>query len=363
MPTKSDSSIAAHRAARDAALVYTTDSVPGIQRIRNGKGFVYQNSKGRRIRSAATLARIHHLVIPPAWSDIWICTAATGHLQATGRDARGRKQYLYHPRWRSIRDCKKFDRMAAFGRALPRIRRRVTHDLRQAGITRTKVLATVVRLLEESLIRVGNDEYARANNSFGLTTFKNRHAQVSGSMVRFQFRGKSGKAHAIAISDKKVAKIVKRCQELPGHNLFEYLDEDGQPRGIHSGQVNEYLHEITGEEFTAKDFRTWAGTLSAAKLLSRSESITQSKLAAAVKDVAKQLGNTPMVCRNSYIHPMLLSTAEKNRFRELFQYKHPNGHGKYGLRQDEVALLRLLKAYRAPSTNGEQSNRRRTMTP
>ncbi|HEY2826482.1 MAG TPA: hypothetical protein VGJ04_02695 [Pirellulales bacterium] len=360
MRTKSDPSVTARKAARDASLIYTTDSVPGIQRIRNGKGFVYKNSKGKRIGGALTLARIHHLVIPPAWSDVWICAAANGHLQATGRDARGRKQYLYHSRWRSIRDGNKFDRMAAFGRALPRIRRRVASDMRQSGITRTKVLATVVRLLEESLIRVGNEEYARENNSFGLTTLKNRHAQVSGSTVRFQFQGKSGKTHAIDVSDKKVAKIVKRCQELPGHDLFEYLDEEGQAHPIHSGQVNDYLHEIVGEEFTAKDFRTWAGTLSAAKLLSKSAAITQSKLAAAVKDVAKQLGNTPAVCRNSYIHPMFLSTAEKNRFRELFQDTHRNGHQKRGLRQDEVALLRLLKAYGAASTNGEQSNIRRT---
>ncbi len=254
--------------------------------------------------------RIQKLVIPPAWSDVWICPHATGHLQATGRDARGRKQYLYHERWRSVRDGTKFDRMAAFGRALPHSSQSLTR-LKANRNLRTKVLATIVRLLEESLIRIGNEEYARENHSFGLTTLKNHHAQVSGSTIRFQFRGKSGKTHSIAVNDKKVAYILKRCQELPGHDLFEYLDENGSPRRIHSGQVNEYLHEITGEEFTAKDFRTWAGTLSAATLLSKVEAITQSKLAAAVKDVAKQLGNTPAVCRSSYIHPMVLYPGRK----------------------------------------------------
>lgn len=360
MPKKSDSALASRKAARAASLVHTSDTGPGIKRVHSGKGFVYKNAHGRPLHNAAALSRIRKLVIPPAWSDVWISPRANGHLQATGHDARGRKQYLYHERWRSIRDGNKFDRMAAFGRALPRIRRRVARDLKMTGITQNKVLAAVVRLLEESLIRVGNEEYARDNNSFGLTTLKNRHAEVHGSTISFQFRGKSGKTHSIAVNDKRVAKVLKQCQEIPGHDLFEYLDEEGKPHSIHSGQVNEYLHEIAGEDFTAKDFRTWAGTLSAAKLLSKSEAVTQSKLAAAVKDVAKQLGNTPAVCRNSYIHPMLLSTDEKNTFRELFQHAQRNGSNNHGLRQDEATLIRLLKAYGAASSNGQHSNSRST---
>ena len=344
-PHKQDEpAVVARNVAREASLVYSTDAAPGIQRVRRGKGFIYKTPSGRQLTKRTTLARIQRLVIPPAWSDVWICPQGKGHLQATGRDAAGRKQYLYHPRWRSVRDNNKFERMAEFGRALPRIRRRVARDLRQPGITRTKVLATVVRLLEESLIRVGNEEYARTNHSFGLTTLKNRHATVSGATICFQFRGKSGKTHSIDVHDKKIAKIIRQCQDLPGHDLFEYLDGDGIAHGINSGQVNEYLHEIAGAEFTAKDFRTWAGTLSAAQVLSKSEATTQSKIAAAVKEVAEQLGNTPAVCRNSYIHPIVLSSAEKHTLRQLL-YATKNRRGpRSGLRQDEVALLGLLKA-------------------
>ena len=251
------------------------------------------------------------MVIPPAWNDVWICPRADGHLQAVGRDARGRKQYRYHPRWRDVRDRTKYDRMIAFGRALPKIRRRLKRDLSLPGLPREKVLAAVASLLESTRFRIGNDEYRRQNDSYGLTTLRNRHVEVSGARLRFRFRGKSGKIGEVALSDSRLARIVRRCQDIPGQELFQYVDESGQPRAIDSGDVNEYLRAISGDDFTAKDFRTWSGTVLAYAALRRcgraaSKAEAQRKVVLAIAEVAKRLGNTPAVCRKSYIHPRVI---------------------------------------------------------
>jgi DNA topoisomerase-1 len=298
-------------AAQAACLRYVSDEWPGIRRERRGSGFIYLDASGSFIRDPATIERIRSLVIPPAWRDVWICPHPSGHIQATGRDDRGRKQYIYHPRWRAVRDEAKFLHLAAFGAALPRIRRRVSRDLKLPGIPRAKVLATLVRLLETTLIRIGNDEYARTNGSFGLTTLRNQHVEVHGSRIRFRFRGKSGKLHEIDVADPRLARLVKRCQELPGQELFQYLDEQGQPHAVDSADVNDYLREITGEDFTAKDFRTWAATLLAAEALRSEHSPTsaaaaQRAIAQMVKSVASRLGNTATICRKCYIHPAVI---------------------------------------------------------
>ena len=297
--------------ARSAGLVYTTDGTPGISRIKRGKGFVYTDERNRPVKGKEILARIRSLVIPPAWTQVWICPNSRGHLQATGRDARGRKQYRYHPKWREVRDSTKYERMLAFGRALPAIRRRTDADLRRDGLPREKVLAAVVRLLEKTFIRVGNDEYARDNGSFGLTTMRTRHVTVSGSRVRFIFRGKSGVDHALALDDKRLARIVKQCRDLPGQELFQYRNDDGAIVDIGSADVNAYLKDLTGEEFTSKDFRTWAGTVLAAQLLRDFEQVdsqarAKKNVVTAIEQVAKQLGNTRAVCRKCYVHPAVI---------------------------------------------------------
>jgi DNA topoisomerase-1 len=297
--------------ARGAGLVYTDDSRPGFRRLKRGKGFAYVDARKRPIRSAADLARIRSLVIPPAWTDVWICSNPRGHLQATGRDARGRKQYRYHPKWRAVRDSTKYERLILFGRALPAIRRRTDADLRRAGLPREKVLAAVVRLLEKTFIRVGNDEYARDNKSFGLTTMRDGHVRISGATVRFIFRGKSGVEHALALDDRRLARIVKQCRDLPGQELFQYRDEHGAVIDIGSADVNAYLKDITGEEFTSKDFRTWAGTVLAAQLLRDFEEVdsqarAKKNVVEAIEQVAKQLGNTRAVCRKCYVHPAVI---------------------------------------------------------
>src|SRR5919107_213286 len=253
--------------AESAGLRYVSDTMPGIRRKRSGSGFSYVGPDGKAVKDPATLARIRSLAIPPAYVDVWICPTANGHIQATGRDARGRKQYRYHPKWRETRDETKFGRILAFSEALPGIRKRVESDLSKPGLSREKVLATVVRLLDCTGIRIGNDEYARSNRSFGLTTLQDRHVEISGSNMRFEFRGKSGKNHSVSLSDRRLAKIVRRCQDIPGEDLFQYVDEDGVRQTISSGDVNDYLREISGQEFTAKDFRTWAGTLLAIESL------------------------------------------------------------------------------------------------
>lgn len=298
---------------KHARLRYSSDEKPGIRRKKSGQGFQFVGPHGRRITDGETLRRIKHLAIPPAWTDVWICPFESGHIQATGRDARGRKQYRYHERWREQRDDTKFARMVKFARVLPKIRGRVRHDLQRRGLPREKVLATIVRLLESTLIRVGNDEYARDNHSYGLTTMRNRHVAVRGEKLRFAFRGKSGKQHEISLYDRQLARIVKKCQEMPGQELFVYEDETGVVRDVCSQDVNEYLREITGEDFTAKDFRTWAGTVLAAIALREFETVTlqtqvKKNIVRAIEAVARLLGNTPSVCRKCYIHPEVLDS-------------------------------------------------------
>lgn len=298
--------------AKIAGLRYVSDvRTPGIRRTGSQKRFRYVDPHGRSIADRAELQRIKALVIPPAWRDVWICPDPRGHLQATGRDARGRKQYRYHPRWREVRDEVKYGRLIAFAEALPRIRARADADLRRNGLPREKVLATVVQLLEKTLIRVGNEEYARDNGSIGLTTMRDQHAKVNGKTVRFEFRGKSRIQHAIDLRDARLARIVKACRDLPGYELFKYVDEGGTHQVIDSADVNAYVREISGEDFTAKDFRTWAGTVLAAKALADVAAFTSNadakrKIAGAVESVAKRLGNTKAVCRKCYIHPAIL---------------------------------------------------------
>jgi DNA topoisomerase-1 len=313
-----DTKIAAEsvEAAEDAGLRYVSDDQPGFSRRRKGEEFEYLDQKGKRIRDEQRLLRISRLGIPPAWSDVWICPSPNGHIQAIGRDARRRKQYRYHERWREIRNENKYDRLINFGRALPKIRRRLEKDLALTGLPLEKVLATIVQLLEWSLIRVGNEEYARENKSFGLTTMQDRHVDVKGSKLRFRFRGKSGRQHEVDVTDRRVAKIVLKLQDLPGQDLFQYVDDEGDPHNITSQDVNEYLREITGEDFTAKDFRTWAGTVLAAIALSAAgefETKRQAKanIKNAIEAVAKILGNTPAICRQCYIHPIVLETYLK----------------------------------------------------
>jgi DNA topoisomerase I len=295
--------------ARSAGLRYTTDARRGIRRKRNGRAFRYVGPDGRAIRGAE-LTRIRSLVIPPAWTDVWISPDPRGHLQATGRDARGRKQYRYHSKWREVRDDTKYHRMIGFAHALPRIRRTTSDHLRRPGLPREKVLATVVRLLEKTLIRVGNDEYAKSNRSYGLTTMRDGHVDVTGARLRFSFRGKSGVEHEIDLDDRRLARIVKQCRDLPGYDLFQYLDGDDQRQSVGSEEVNAYLKEITGQDLTSKDFRTWAGTVLAAGLLIECEAVTshaQAKrnIVSVVETVAGKLGNTKAVCRKCYIHPAI----------------------------------------------------------
>ena len=299
--------------ARAAGLRYVTDSRPGWRRApKRGGGFRYTDADGKPIRATADVARVAHLAIPPAWTDVWICPFPNGHIQATGRDARGRKQYRYHERWREARDATKFERTIAFGDALQRIRAQVDRDLRRPDLGRERVLATVVRLLDTTYIRVGNEEYARENRSFGLTTMRERHVEVEGSKLRFEFRGKSGKQHSVAVADRRVARVVTRLQELPGQQLFQWLDEAGEVHGVESDDVNEYIRAAAGQDFTAKDFRTWAGTVLAAWALQElgeyaSQTEAKRHVVEAVEKVARHLGNTPAVCRRCYVHPEVIS--------------------------------------------------------
>ena len=327
--------------AEAAGLAYVNDHDPGITRRRSGKGFTYRGRNGAPVKDRATLQRIRGLAIPPAWNDVWICPDPNGHIQAVGRDQKGRKQYLYHPEWRAHRDESKYGRMAAFGRALPGLRLRVEHDLHRQGLPREKVLAAVVRLLEVTLIRVGNDEYAQQNKSFGLTTLRKRHVDVSGAGAVFEFRGKSGKTHRTAFKDRRLAAIVRRCEELPGQRLFQYIDEDGHRHAVGSHEVNGYIREALGDGFSAKDFRTWAGTLTCAVALldaepPSSQTVAKRAINQCVRQTAARLGNTPAVCRSSYIHPAVFETyAEGELARRLAV-----GEG----RAPETALLDFLDA-------------------
>jgi DNA topoisomerase I len=364
--------------AHEGGLRYVTDQMPGIRREQHNGGFRYCYATGDVVREERVLGRIKSLAIPPAWTEVWICPDPCGHLQATGRDARGRKQNRYHPRWREIRDETKYARMIAFARVLPRIRRRVGTDLALPDLPRKKVLATVVRLLEVSLIRVGNEEYARQNKSFGLTTMKDRHVDVNGSSLTFRFRGKSGKWHEVDIRDGGLARIVKSCQEVPGQELFQYYNEEGKRDSISSEDVNEYLREISGTDFTAKDFRTWAGTVLAARALrefQRFDSKAQARknLVQAIESVAQRLGNTVAVCRKCYVHPdvigayldgtlvtMLKRRAERQLSREL-KHLPPEEGAVLGLLQQRLAAeekdpgrFAAEFARRKKSRNGKQ---------
>jgi len=295
-------------AASEAGLRYVSDHMPGIRRRRAGRAFFYRDAKGGTVTDPSTLARIRKLAIPPAWNSVWICASANGHLQATGIDARGRKQYRYHSGWRALRDETKYNRMVAFGRALPAIREHVAQDLRREGLPREKMLATIVRLLETTLIRIGNREYARDNASFGLTTLRNRHVAVAGGTIHFEFRAKSGKMRRLDLKDRTLARIVKRARDLPGYELFQYVDKDGERHSIGSDDVNDYLKDAAGADFTAKDFRTWAGTVLAALALREfeafdSEAAAKRNITHAIEQVAGRLGNTVSICRKCYVHP------------------------------------------------------------
>jgi DNA topoisomerase I len=350
-PASTGSDIAVLKAtAKAAKLRYSSDRTPGITRVRTRSGFGYRHPDGTKVADEETLARIRKLAIPPAYEKVWICPDPNGHLQAVGRDARGRKQYRYHPRWREVRDEGKYGKMLLFGKLLPKIREQVARDLSRRGLPRERVLATIVKLLETILMRIGNEEYARVNHSYGLTTLRNRHVRVEGgSRICFDFRGKHGTEHHIDLRDKKLAAIVRRCQELPGQDLFQYLDEDGAPHAIGSEDVNDYLREITGEDITAKDFRTWAATNLAAlafRDLEDFDTRTKAKknIVQAVESVARRLGNTPAICRKCYIHPAVFegyldgTLLDTLKLRADETLENPGT----GLKAEEVAVLAFL---------------------
>ena len=340
--------------ARAAGLRYVTDATPGIRRKRQGKGFRYVAPDGKPMHDPEVMRRIKSLAIPPAWTNVWICANPSGHLQATGRDARGRKQSRYHPRWREVRDETKYYRMMLFGAALPSIRKRVEQDLSLPGMPKEKVLAAIVRLLETTFIRVGNNEYAKENGSYGLTTLRNKHVSVKGATVTFDFKGKSGREHTIDLHDRRMAAIIKRCHDLPGYELFQYIDPEGNRHSIGASDVNDYLRQITSEDFTAKDFRTWAGTVLACAMLRETEPAetqTQAKknVVDAIKRVAARLGNTPSVCRKCYVHPAVLESymsgamvqsAKKEVAQEVEKEIEKDIHA---LRDEERELLKMLE--------------------
>jgi DNA topoisomerase-1 len=336
--------------AKAAGLRYVTDDEPGIRRVKRGKGFSFVDPQGRAVKDEKTLERIRKLAIPPAWTDVWICPRPNGHLQATGRDARGRKQYRYHADWREVRDETKFGRMIAFGESLPKIRERIDQDMSLRGLGRDKVLATVVKLLETTLIRVGNKEYVKQNNSFGLTTLRDQHVDVEGSKLRFEFRGKSGKEHSVEVQDRRLARIVKQCRDLPGQKLFQYLDEGGERQSVSSEDVNAYLRETTGEDFSAKDFRTWGGTVLALSALlevgaCESEREANKAVVEAIKHVSGQLGNRPAICRKYYVHPVVIETFLEGKLRDTLEevVDQKDSGDDSGLQRLETQVLRLLK--------------------
>ena len=358
------------QAAAEAGLRYVSDTERGLTRVKASGGFEYRDHRGDPIHDEATLARIRALAIPPAYTDVWICPRPDCHLQATGRDARGRKQYRYHPRWQEVRGDGKFDRVVAFGEALPRLRRRLARDLALTGFPRPKVQAIVVALMAATLVRIGNDEYARSNKSFGLTTLRNRHVEfVRGGRVRLRFRGKGGLSHDIALDDARLARLIRRCQQLPGQALFQYRDDDGNFQPVDSGEINEYLREAMGEGFTAKDFRTWGGTLAAFQCLATTAlpgageaaatAPSERALVAAqntvIADVARTLGNTPAVCRKAYIDPAVFAGWRDGRLQQAAQ-------GARGVRQWEQAALRFLKTARRAEARAARGKRTRPRT-
>ena len=336
-------------AAELAGLHYVDDEQPGIRRRRAGKGFSYRDADGNKVKDPATLARIRALAIPPAYTDVWICPDPDGHMQATGRDAKGRKQYRYHPRFRELAETNKYEHMLAFAKALPGIRAKVDAHMRLRGLSREKVLATVVHLLETTLIRVGNDDYVEQNRSYGLTTLENRHVKVEGGQLRFRFKGKSGKRWNLTLKDRRIARIVRACQEIPGQELFQYVDEDGRRHDVTSGDVNAYLREITGEDITAKDFRTWAGTVLAAMALRAFETVdseakAKKNIRAAIEQVAARLGNTPTICRKCYVHPEIINAyVDAGVLAEVKEQVEEELVDDLGvLKPEEAAVLSLL---------------------
>ena len=349
-------------AAEEAGLRYVHDSMPGIRRERAGDAFRYIGVDGAPIEDQRVLARIDTLAIPPAWSNVWIAPTSRGHIQATGRDEKGRKQYRYHPRWRQVRDEAKYFHLIAFAEALPRLRAQAQSDMELSGLQRDKVLATIIRLLDETNIRVGNEEYAKENKSFGLTTLRNQHVEVSGSALRFEFRGKSGKRHVVEVRDRRVARIVKRCQELPGHELFQYLDDDGARQHVESAHINAYLQRVTGQDFTAKDFRTWNGTVVAERALRELGGFTtdtQAKrnVVEAVKAASIQLGNTPTICRKCYVHPAVIDSYENGTLFAVApgRMERRLAKGAHGLRPDEARVLALLRQHELAAVDGTQA--------
>lgn len=350
-------------AAKAAGLRYVHDDRPGIRREPDGDAFRYLDAQGAVVEDETTLKRIRALAIPPAWLDVWICPQANGHLQATGRDARGRKQYRYHAKWREVRDEVKYERMIKFGKALPQIRKEVERALSLPGLPREKVLATIVYLLEATMMRIGNDEYARENKSYGLTTLRNRHVTIEGSAVQFRFRGKSGVRHDVKVQDRRVARIIQRSRDLPGQQLFEYVDENGEASTIDSSDVNDYLREITGEDYTAKDFRTWSGTVLAAMALREfekfdSEAQARKNIVRAIETVAAKLGNTPSVCRKCYVHPAVLESYLDGTMVEglLARAQETLAEDLHELEPEEAAVLAMLEQRLAQeSASGAQA--------
>jgi DNA topoisomerase-1 len=357
--------VAPREAAESAGLRYVSDERPGLRRKRSGKGFAYLRPEGARLSDRHVLSRIRSLAIPPAWTDVWICPFADGHVQATGRDARGRKQYRYHPRFREVRESTKFERVVAFADALPAIRSKVREHMTLRGLPRKKILATVVHLLETTLIRVGNDDYARQNKSYGLTTLENRHVEVNGSDVRFRFTGKGGKQWSLRVKDRRIAKVIRACQELPGQELLQYVDENGRQQDVTSNDVNDYLREISGQDITAKDFRTWAGTVLAAMALSElrgfdTRAQAKRNVRAAIERVAARLGNTPTICRKCYVHPEVLGAyLDRSLALEIKSGVEGDLCRKLpGLRPEEAAVLSLLRARLKQTLEGKTATQR-----
>ena len=356
-------------AARAAGLRYVHDDKPGIRREPAAGGFRYLGAKGEPVEDEATLARIKSLVIPPAWTDVWICPQPNGHLQATGRDARGRKQYRYHPKWRATRDEVKYERMLKFGQALPAIRAEVDRALGLPGLPREKVLATIVYLLEATMMRVGNEESARTNKSFGLTTLRNRHVKVDGSEIAFRFRGKSGVYHKVKVQDRRLARIIARARDLPGQELFQYVDDEGETHSIDSSDVNDYLRSITGEEYTAKDFRTWSGTVLAALALQEfekfdSEAQAKKNIVRAIESVAEKLGNTPSICRKCYVHPAVLDAYLEGTVLEVLRERTEQEltEDLHALQPEEAAVVAMLQQ-RLRHEQEEEQKRAAALTP
>jgi DNA topoisomerase I len=351
------------QAAAAAGLRYVSDAGAGIRRLRRGKGFRYLGPDGAVVKDPAVRERIRRLAIPPAWTEVWICPVPHGHLQASGRDSKRRKQYRYHARWREVRDEAKYGRMIEFARMLAHIRARTEADLARPGLPREKVLAAVVRLLEATHIRVGNEEYVRQNRSYGLTTLRDSHVDVTGSKLEFRFRGKGGKEHVVGLHDRRLSRIVKRCQDLPGYELFQYLDEAGERRSIESADVNAYLREIAGEEFTAKDFRTWAGTVLAACALGEMEAAASGRgaktnVARAIESVAARLGNTPAICRKCYVHPAVVESYLDGSLARALK-RRAGALRDAGLRPEEAMVLALLTRRLDPKAGGRGSKGKR----